>query len=323
MSLRNLPTIRVLNESGSVLRREALDAGMSPDDVRGLLSAGTWVRIRRGAYADRRSWTALSPEQRHLVLARAVLRALEEPAVLAHVSAAVAHGLPVWGADLRTVHVLRPSRRHGSRTEAGVVHHSAALPDEHWVYVNGLPVTSPTRTIIDHARTTPFEPAVTTADAALHDGLVTPEGLRAMLAWQQDWPGARAAGRVVGFADGGSESVGESRGRIRMDEAGLPAPELQVEITDALGLVVARVDFLFRAQRTIVEFDGRLKYRLETSERDLEEVVWLEKLREYRLRALGYAVVRITWADLERGPAWLRRRILDAFALASAQGIAP
>ncbi|MBK8468782.1 MAG: hypothetical protein IPL45_03020 [Actinomycetales bacterium] len=42
----------------------------------------------------------------------------------------------------------------------------------------------------------------------------------------------------------------------------------------------------------IVEFDGRVKYVNAA-------VLWDEKRREDALRALGYEVVRVTWADLE------------------------
>ena len=45
----------------------------------------------------------------------------------------------------------------------------------------------------------------------------------------------------------------------------------------------------------VVEFDGKVKYAAGDP-----EVLWDEKRREDRLRRLGYVVVRITWADLER-----------------------
>lgn len=71
----------------------------------------------------------------------------------------------------------------------------------------------------------------------------------------------------------------------------------------------ARVDFLFRGQRTVVEFDGLAKYR---TPHDLRA----EKVREDRVRTLGYEVVRLTWADLAR-PAEVHARIVAAFARAS------
>lgn len=317
VSRRTLPVLPLLDDTGSVLRREALEAGLRGEDVQWLVRHGTWVRIRRGAYATRASWVALSDAERHLVTARAVLRSLAEPAVLGHVSAAVAWGLPVWGADLSRVHVIRPARRHGARTESGVVHHSATLPDAHVGDVAGIPVTSRVRAMIDHARSTSFESAVVTLDAGLHQRWATPSDLRDMLIWQLDWPGSRAAGRAVAFASPMSESPGESRGRVRLAEAGLPEPVLQAEIRDDMGRFVGRSDFLFEAQRTIGEFDGRVKYHRRANGLLPEDVLWQEKVREDALRALGYEIVRFVWDDLDRSPAWLRQRFVEAFSRAS------
>jgi hypothetical protein len=309
----DLPVLAPLVTTGAILRREALDLGLGAAEIERLHRSGAWVRIRPGAYADRSGWDLATVEQRHLIRAKAVLRALEQPAALAHVSAAVALGLPVWGADLSLVHVVRPARRHGSRVEAGVAHHAAQLPSEHLTLAEGVPVTSPARTVVDHSRSVPFESGVVTADAALHRGLVLPEQLREMLFWMSDWPGARAAGRTVAFSDGLAETVGESRGRVFFHVNGLPRPELQVEIRDGWGALLARVDFLFRRQRTIGEFDGRVKYRADTSGMPPEEVVWQEKIREDGLRSLGFEVVRFCWLDYGR-PRPLVRRFHEAFA---------
>ncbi|HEY3509384.1 hypothetical protein [Kribbella sp. NPDC051137] len=103
-------------------------------------------------------------------------------------------------------------------------------------------------------------------------------------------PDARAAAQ---FADGRSESVGESRFRVLMANHGLPAPELQVEIRDDHGRQIARVDFLV-AGVLVIEFDGALKYA------DGPGAVVAEKWREGRLRERGDGVLRFGWADLNR-----------------------
>lgn len=307
----------VLADTGAILRREAIEFGLTSEEVQRMLDRGIWVRIRRGAYAPRDSWTALDGVQRHRVVSAAVMRALGGPAVLGHASAAVVHGLPVWGVDLSDVHVVRGAHGHGSRREAGVMHHAAQLPDDHVVEVDGLLVTSPARTVADLCRELPFEQAVAVADACLHQGCASEDEIQEILLWQDDWPGSRGAARSLSFADKRAESVLESRGRVRMRQAGLPDPELQVDVLDEDGAFVARADFLIRAYSTIVEADGRVKYLVETAGRPLEEVIWAEKRREDALRALGYEVVRYTWSDLAEAPAAFRRRILAAFARAS------
>jgi very-short-patch-repair endonuclease len=91
---------------------------------------------------------------------------------------------------------------------------------------------------------------------------------------------------------------------------------LQREIHGADGRLVARVDFLWPGQRTVGEFDGKIKYgRLLKPGQSLDEVLYDEKLREDALRDLGWQVVRWRWQDLHRHGV-LRDRVLRAFARA-------
>ena len=74
--------------------------------------------------------------------------------------------------------------------------------------------------------------ALVAADAALHHRLLTRGDLEAQLELSRNLPGALAGWRVVSFADGRSESVGESRSRIMIHRVGLPKPELQLTVVD-------------------------------------------------------------------------------------------
>lgn len=284
---------------GVALRRDFLAAGFDVDEVMRAVRSGLLVRVRRGAYADAGLWHSLDERGRHLLTARAVLAALTPQATLSHVSAAIAWGLPVWGADLSNVHVTR--RMAGqSRHEAGVVHHRGHLPDAQVTEQDGLRITTPARTVLDVARLAGFEPGVVTADAALNQQLVTASELFELHIATSDWPASNVAGRVVGFADGLAESVGESRSRVLCHTAGLPRPQLQVEV-----LVRGRryrLDMLIAEAMTAIEFDGRLKYRLGESDdpRVLESILWEEKRREDDVRSVGFRFVRVTWHDLER-----------------------
>jgi hypothetical protein len=152
---------------------------------------------------------------------------------------------------------------------------------------------------VDVARDSDFRRGVVTADAALRAG-ATRDRLRGALLRCSQWRGARTASRVVAFADGRAESVGESLTRVRMAEDGLPEPELQQTLRDGRG-VVGRVDFLFRRYFTVVEFDGMVKYKVPegVTGADAAAILVAEKLREDRIRALGYEVVRLTWPDIQ------------------------
>jgi hypothetical protein len=171
-------------------------------------------------------------------------------------------------------------------------------PDEIVVRA-GLATTSPPRLVVDLARTEPFEQAVVVADAALRVGLVSRQQLADALARADRWPGAPAARRVVAFADGRSESVGESRSRVALQAARLPAPVLQWAVVDAAGRLLGRADFGWPQLSTVGEFDGMIKYtRLLRSDQSAADVVVAEKRREDAIRAQGLAVVRWTWPDL-------------------------
>ena len=86
-------------------------------------------------------------------------------------------------------------------------------------------------------------------------------------------------------------------------------------IRDETGTVIARVDFLFQAQRVVVEFDGAVKYGGAAQRGQMALIA--EKRREDAIRRLGYVVVRLTWADLA-SPERVRALILAAMRTAAA-----
>lgn len=312
----------VADKQGAVVsRQQALNAGYTSDDIRDLRQRKVWTSIRRGVYVETDRLNAMTDIDRHSALVYATTLNLARPAVVSHASAAVIRGLPTWGINLDEVHVSRADI-HSGRREAGVHHHIGELPDNEIEVVDGLRVTSPARTVLDIARTAKFEPALCIADAAFHEEPDAHELARKRLEEIRDWKGASTAGSVVAAADGRSESVGESRTRILIQRVGLPAPELQVEIFNDLGTLVGRCDFGWKELCTLGEFDGKVKYSqyLRPGE-EPADVVWREKQREDRLRALGFEIVRIVWADLEN-PWAVARRIHDAFERGRRRGAA-
>ena len=172
-------------------------------------------------------------------------------------------------------------------------------------------MTYAARSVVETACFAPYEAAVAICDEALRRDLVSRVQLERALAAFSGWPGTGAARAAVSFADGRSESVGESRLRVLMDNYGLPRPELQVRFGTGPDRVVARVDFYFPAYKVVVEFDGNVKYRDQAP-----DVVLEEKWREDRLREMGILVVRVSWDDLAR-PDRLVGRIRRAFEQAT------
>ncbi|MFE9578735.1 type IV toxin-antitoxin system AbiEi family antitoxin domain-containing protein [Nocardia sp. NPDC006044] len=298
-----------------ISRRQALACGISDTDLRRLCHSGAWQRVRAGQYL-RTPQSELTAVGRHLMLALATGEAMSDAAVASHCSAVVIHGAPAWALPLDRVHMTRDRINGGRRGKQLVVHSAQIEPDEITI-VNGIRVTTPARTVIDIARSESFEQSVAVADSFLHQGLTTADELRAHLLRARYRPGSRKAAQVVGFADGRSESVGESRSRIAIRRGGLPAAELQARVFTDDGVCVGRVDFLFAELGVVGEFDGQVKYQSELrGARGPEQVVIAEKIREDKLRALGWMVVRWTWNDLDH-PDQLIRRIRAAAAAAA------
>lgn len=285
-------------------RARLLADGYAPAELRRLLRAGALTPVRRGAYLN--GGRPPDAAVRHALTAQAAIEHLGDGAVFSHVTAAVLHGLPVWSVPLDRVHATRP-RSCGGRRSRAVLLHSAALAPSDIDVVNGLPVTSLARTVVDLARTVSHEAAVAIADAALRGDPdadpprypLEPATLAAAAVGATRWPGAPAARRVIDFADGRSGSVGESRSRVALRRAGLPDPVLQWEVRDGDGRLIGYVDFGWPAHGVVGEFDGRTKYgRLLRPGADPGDVVYAEKLREDRLRAEGLTVIRWNWSTL-------------------------
>lgn len=134
--------------------------------------------------------------------------------------------------------------------------HAARLDPDEIVVVAGVRVTSVARTVLDVARSLPFDAALVVADAALHRHLVTREELAIASDRAERRRGTPGASRVLAFADPGSMSVGETRSRIALRDAGLPAPVLQWPVVTGAGVVLGEVDFAWPGLRTVAEFDG-------------------------------------------------------------------
>lgn len=284
--------------------------GYTVDELRALIRGGDLTPLRRGVYLP-----GPEPEgsdARHRLAVHAAFVDLAEGTVASHGSAAVLHGLPTWKVPLDRVHVTKV-RAYGGRRDRLVHVHVARVDPDEVTRVDGIPVTTLERTVVDLARSLPFEPAVAVGDAALVANRAGADELIDSLRRSARRPGCVRARRVIAFLDGRAESVGESRSRVALHRAGLPTPLPQWEVRDRHGRLLGRTDFGWPDWRVAGEFDGRIKYgRALKPGQDVSEVVYQEKLREDELRAEGLTVVRWCWADLgafEHKAAQLRRSL--------------
>jgi hypothetical protein len=282
-----------------ILRSAALRQGFSSNEVQVKRRRGEWVALRAGAYVAADVLKGMEPLSRHLALIAATMSRAPEEAALSHLSAACLWDIALWEPNLRAVQLTRPGSGSGHRRRS-LQTFRTALPLEDVVTLAGYRVTGVARTVVDLAKHLPFEAAVVAADSALHSGITTVDALTSAADRQAHCPGIRGARRVIAFADGRSESVGESRTRVMIHRAALPRPKLQYEMRSREGILLGRADFGWEELRTLGEFDGREKYgrRLRPGQQP-GDAVFQEKLCEDAMRDLGWNFVRLAWADLD------------------------
>ena len=304
------------------LRRQLLGQGLNDRAIGRLVSDGTLHRLRYGAYVDATAWGACDAVGQHGLVARAAIKRSDSDVVLSHTSALGEWDVPIWDMTLDKVHLTRKDRLAGRR-EAGVIQHLGKLRDGDVVDLNGIQVTSPTRTALDCATVMDTEHSLTMVNDLLHRELVTVEGLAKGQQFMTKWPGSLRHGLVLQLADGRcGGSVGEGRSLYLIFRQGLPKAEPQYPVEDHSGVVVAYVDFAWPEYGVFLEFDGKIKYQelLKAGESPTDAVV-REKKREDMIRRLtGWRCIRITWADLyhpERTAALIRRELFRGQVSAS------
>lgn len=302
-----------------VLTRDLAQRGFSPDEIRRMLARGEVARVRRGAYLQLRNERQADADPHdlrtpHLHLIAGTEAQLHPRAVLSHGSAAAVWNLPLFRDMVGQVHLTRDRRGGGVRRSTVFVHGSPLRAEDRTI-VEGHAVTSLARTAVDLARTLSFDKAVAVADAAVAMG-ADPVALGECLEQARRWYGCPAARRVIAFADGRSESVGESFSRLRLHDLGLAPPTLQFEVFDEHGYLVGITDFAWPERRTLGEFDGVVKYgALRRPGETAEEAVLREKRREDALRDQGWEIARWGWEHL-RTPEVIAGRVRRAFARA-------
>lgn len=297
-SLSSMKSDRLPHSSrlaGITTTAELVEAGFAKTTIRALVRQGVLTPVRRGAYArtDLISRTpGLDRRRERILWIAAAVAVVGADAVGSHHDAAVVHGLDLL--ERPPVDLIAVSRQlgpDGIRTGRPVVRvRAASLPRSQVTVRHGVQVTSVARTVVDLARSTPFRSGVVVADSALHSKKTSKAELSEVIVACARWPGIDRARQVVAFSDARSESPFESISRVAFRDGGLPPPELQVWVGDDSG-AIGRVDFLWRAHRTVAEADGAIKYAdPDRARRQLR--------RDAELREAGFEVVHFSWREL-------------------------
>ena len=276
--------------------------------ARAAVAAGDWWRVLRGAYAPRH--VADSPELR-----AGALRLVLPPGVaLSHRAALWVLGVDVLsrerhsGLDLLDVTTVRGKHL---TARPGLVVHSARLTDDELCEVDGLLVVTAARAFVDVARSEPLVEAVAFGDAVLRSGAATAELLHQALDRSAGLRGIRPARDVVPHLEPRSESLMESRLRMKLLAGGVPRMDVQLDVYDEHGQHVGRGDL--HLDGVVVEYDGR-KERLE------RERFTSDRRRQTAFAELALEVRRFTAPDVyQRSDASVAAEVLRAARQAAAR----
>lgn len=290
-----------------VTAADLADSGVSPRRIRQLVAQGHVVRLAKGAYADGAQMRGADAPQRHLLRARGVLNLMPPGVALSHHSAAIAWSMPWIGAIPARVHLARVGSGQHRRASAYTIHRS--LPGAQMHQVGGIPTVEPAYALLGVAADHGLRATVVALDGALRAATLGAPRIAEVLAECNGWPGRPILARAMGLTDPLCESPGESLTRLLLRSLGIPARS-QVKIEASGPAFSARVDFLLETHPVVIEFDGLVKYG-SVDDAANRRALAAEKLREDRLRSLGYEVVRLVWADL-RNPEVVRHRIEEA-----------
>jgi hypothetical protein len=273
------PVVQIAErQCGVISRDQLLSSLLTPSRVKRWIAAGRLFPVHRGVYAlgHRR----LSSEAR----VRAALLYAGPDAALSPTTAAW-----WWQLHARAPTTIHLTTTRRPRDQRGLRIHRRRVVEA--VTHRGLRVTSIPRTLLDLASTLPFDQLRRALAEADYRDLLDPPAVSAIL--DRGHAGSTALRSALARhlpALAATRSVLEERFLHLCERSGVPLPEMNVWIDGFL------VDALWRSERVVVELDG---YRAHASTARIES----DRARDLRLRALGFVVLRYTWAQITKRPA--------------------
>jgi hypothetical protein len=254
-----------------------LDAGLTPDEIKGRLLRGALIRVHTGVYCV--GHAAPSMEATYL----AAVKACGDRALLGGKAAARLHRL--FRRWTPRAEVFVPGRRR----VPGVVTRVRKVDPRDASTHRNIPVTTVPRTIVDLAAVlSPSQLARAVHEATvLHD--LDPDRIESILARRHNWPGCRELRRVLHGDEAVTLSRLESRFLERLRVAGLPRPVVNKRAGGRY------VDCRWPELRLTVELDS---YRYHRTRHAWEQ----DRQRERDARVRGDEFRRYTYEDVFTHP---------------------
>jgi hypothetical protein len=298
---------RVLEElarrtKGLVVRRRALAAGVSEDDLDHRIAAGRLERLHEGVY--RHAAAVFTQDMRWL----AAVLACGDDAALSHRAAAALHGFPGVRRvrpEVTTPHTDLPLLR-------GVdVHRAVRLQPFERTIVRGIPVTAKGKTAIDYCGRTPFHIAQEVIAEAVITKVLTPITIVAAIersGGRGIWGTARLREIALTLDEILElESVLELHGARLVELANVPAPVRQHEMVCADGRRV-RFDLAWPLLRYGLDWDGKRWHGTPARKKRTRE-------RHESIVGTGWAHDQFGWSDVHDTPLDVRRQVELTYAL--------
>ncbi len=219
--------------------------------------------------------------------------------LVAGFSAAAMHGSQ-WVDDTMTVELI-----HGNRHRLpGLLARGDRIEEDEIAIIDGVPVTTPTRTVLDLGCWYPTTSAVAAIDSLARVTEIKTADVELLA---QRYPGRRGivrARRAITLFDAGAQSPKETWLRLVLINAGLPRPQTQIPVLDETGSAIAYLDMGWEDIKVAAEYDG------EQHRTDRYQYNW-DVRRSEILHRLGWTVIRVVAGDR---PAEIVRRVKSAFA---------
>jgi very-short-patch-repair endonuclease len=280
-------------QHGVVARRQLLTLGLHGNAIDRRLEAGRLHRVHAGVYA------VGHPLLSHYGRWMAAVLACGPGAALGYASAAA-----LW--DLRrgvpaVIDVVVPTP--GGRARSGLrIHRHPGLSTTDVTTKRGIPVTTPARTILDYAGVATDRELKYALDQAEIQELTDYPALDAIARAHPRHRGSTRLRQTLKRHEAGTamtRSELESAFLALCERHGLPRPLVNQPLA---GLTV---DFVFAAQRVVVETDGWTWHRGRAAfERDRE--------RDAVLAAAGYTTLRFTDRQIALAPSTVVRALTTA-----------
>lgn len=273
-----------MSQHGLVARRQLLDFGFGTGLIEARLQRRQLHRVHRGVYAVGHPLLT-----RHGHWMAAVL-ACGPDAVLSHRSAG-----QLWRVVPAASHAPEITRPTDARLRGWVVTHRAALPADEVEVVEGIPVTSPFRTVLDLAGMLSRRQLERALNEIEVRRLTDRFSLYELIG---RYPRQRGVRVLRGLLEA-KEPGGVTRNDFEeafvalLDRKGLPRPRLNAHLS--LRGRFFEPDCMWERERLLVELDGRAVHGTERAfERD--------RARDRILLAEGWRSARVTWLQLRDEP---------------------